>query len=194
MNHDPRINHLKSRGNLKVSSKTITNVNDVKAITTKFYGPIWFSLFCMIMGQYPVKVNWTNQSHLQIVNSFKSMLIGLKHTLPCRFCRESFSTFQQELDLNRFLDSRVNVLLWLYLMKDKVNVKLIQQEADYLLKINTQLNRGEISSTQYKKQRKICFVTKPTPKFEEILKYYSQYSAECSKTIKKCVSKTDLNF
>ena len=183
-----RLDQLSTQGHFNVSQETLDKFNNIHAMSTKHYGPMWYSLFLSIAGQYPVRVDLTNKEHQQIVDAFKCMLTGLQFTLPCKFCRASFTQFLTELPIDKFTDTRVNMMMWLYLMKDKVNTKLIQQEEEYLQKILQRLGRGEITRTEYKQQRDLCFKTKPTPPFEEVLEYYSQFSATCSKDIKKCVS------
>lgn len=189
---DTRIGYLKTRKFLDIHPTTLKQVNSIGAITTKFYGPIWFSLFIMIIGQYPVEMDWNNQEHVQVATTFYHTLTGLQYTLPCKFCRKSFSDFMKELNIKEFMDSRISMMLWLYLMKDKVNMKLLNQEREYLETLSTSYKKGKISKAQYLREKKLCFNTVPSPPFEEILKYYIKYRATCSAKIKKCVGKDDV--
>jgi Erv1 / Alr family len=183
-----RLDQLTDKGHFNVSQDTLDKFNNIHAMSTKHYGPMWYSLFLSIAGQYPVTVDRSNPDHLLIVDAFKSMLTGLQFTLPCQFCRSSFTQFLIELPIDNFIGSRVDLMMWLYLMKDKVNTKLVQQEEEFIQKLLQRLGRGEITRLEYKKQRDICFKTKPTPPFEQVLQYYSQFSATCSPDVKKCVS------
>lgn len=191
---DTRIAYLSSIGYLDIPKDLIEDTNNIHAIATKFYGPIWFSLFIMIMGQYPIKVDWNNESQVLITKYFYSLLTGLGYTLPCKYCRESFKEFMKELDIKEFMKTRIRMILWLYLMKDKVNQKLLKQEEEYSRKIKTMYKQGKISKQKYIEEQKICFKTKSSPPFKDILKYYGQYSATCSKKIQKCVKKEDNIF
>lgn len=128
-----RITYLQSTGYLNVPTKTEKKINDIYAITTKNYGPYWFTLFTMILGQYPVTVDWNNPEHKEITQHFYYLLSGLRYTLPCKFCRASFAKFFKELPIDKFTNSRIDLALWLYLMKDKVNNKLIGQEKNTLV-------------------------------------------------------------
>lgn len=186
---DARTSYLKSTGKLNVSQTTLDHTNSIHAITTKFYGPIWFSLFVMIIGQYPVKMDWKDEEHITIARYFYYTLTGLQYTLPCVFCRASFKDFLLELDINKFTNSRVEMMLWLYLMKDKVNMKLVKQEKEHLLDLEESLRKGYISRKQYIHEKELCFSTVPSPSFEQILNYYGQYTASCSNKIQKCVGK-----
>lgn len=192
---DTRIAYLNSLGYLKIPRNLIEETNTINAMATKFYGPIWFSLFLMIMGRYPVKMDWEDEEQVMLSKHFYNLLTGLQYTLPCKFCRESFKGFMKELDIKQFMDTRIRMTLWLYLMKDKVNEKLIGQESEYKERIQGMYKRGEISKQEFLREKKMCFKTTPTPPFKDILKYYGKYRATCSKKIQKCVGKgQDLNF
>jgi hypothetical protein len=116
------------------------------------------------------------------------MLTGLQYTLPCQFCRASFKQFLVDLPIERYTNSRLNMMLWLYLVKDKVNNKLISQEKDYLDSLLQQLASGKITRHEYLKTKNGCFKTSITPPFEHVLQFYNKFSATCSKDIQKCVS------
>ena len=173
---------------LHIQQNTLSQFHDIHAIATKNYGPYWFTFFSMITGQYPVTVDPTNSEHTLVVESFVNLLTGLQYTLPCQFCRASFKQFLIELPIKGFTNSRLNIMLWLYLIKDKVNTKLIAQEKEYLDSLLQQLAMSQITRQEYLNSSSKCFKTSPTLPFEDILQYYNQFSATCSKEIKKCVS------
>ena len=189
-----RIAYLQSTGYLAVSSSTQSKVNDIYAIATKNYGPYWFTLFTMILGQYPVKVDWNNQEHKTIVKHFYYLLSGLRYTLPCKYCRASFTEYFEDLPIKKFLNSRIDMALWLYLMKDKVNTKLVGQENEYIKGLEKEYTKGKITRKQFLDQKQDCFHTTPSPPFAAILEYYSQFSATCSKKVQKCIPKDSLVF
>jgi hypothetical protein len=191
---DSRTSYLQSAGYLDVSKSVKDKIDDMYAITTKNYGPYWFTLFTMILGQYPVKVDWDNTEHKNITKHFYYLLSGLRYTLPCQYCRASFTEYFEELPIKKFMNSRIDLALWLYLMKDKVNTKLIGQENDFSKSIEKDYINGIITKNDFLKQKQQCFHTTPSPPFESILEYYSQFSAMCSKKIQKCVSKDTLIF
>jgi hypothetical protein len=181
------MSHLPSHF-LHINQHTLSQFNDIHAIATKNYGPYWFTFFSMITGQYPVTVDPHNPEHTLVVESFVNLLTGLQYTLPCQFCRASFKQFLIELPINRFTNSRLNMMLWLYLIKDKVNTKLIAQEKEYQDSLLQQLAKSQITRQEYLKSTQSCFKTSPTSPFEDVLQYYNKLSATCSKEIKKCIS------
>lgn len=189
-----RIAYLQSADYLHVPVDIRDSINEMYAVSTKHYGPYWFTLFTMILGTYPVKVDFSNEEHKNLVHHFVTLLSGLRYTLPCKFCRESFANFYKELPIEQFTSSRIRLALWLYLIKDKVNTKLLGQEREYLLKVEQDYIEGNISKKDLLEHKKKCFKTVPSPPFREVLEYYAQFSAKCSKKIQKCVSKDTLVF
>ena len=164
------------------------NFNSTSGMATKQWGPkLWDSLFIMILGTYPPKIIFKNKKHLKIKNTFKYTLLGLKYTLPCAFCRESFKKFIKQIPIQNYLDSRINLMYWLYQIKDLVNKKLIKQEKEYIIKINNDMKSGKISKSEYDISKKKCFKTIPSPPFIEVLQKYENYRAQCNKILKKCV-------
>ena len=56
------------------------------------------------------------------------MLLSLGYTMPCIYCRESFKKFCKELPIESSLSGRIELMRWLYDLRNKVNEKLIAQE------------------------------------------------------------------
>lgn len=56
---------------------------------------------------------------------------NLKYTLPCKFCRESYSIFFKHLKIDSYLDSRYGVVFWLYVVHNLVNLKLGKETASF---------------------------------------------------------------
>lgn len=165
-------------------------------MSTKFWGPnAWNFLFTCILGRYPYKIDEFNGEHLQIKQEFKYLFTNtLSSILPCVFCRDSYKDFIKQLPIDTFLDGRVNLFYWLYLLKDLVNKKLIKQEEkcfkDDKRKLKKKLKNGEINKKTFKKkveklERKI-FKTVPTPPFKKVLDNYEQYRAKCHAKSKSC--------
>lgn len=146
--------------------------NDIKAFKTKDFGPCyWYVLFTMILGAYPNKIDPNNKEHKKIQKYFKYTFYGLRYTLPCSICRESYYKFYKQNDISEYMSSKVKLCYWLYLLKDKVNKKLLAQE-------------NEIE----KNGVKLPFKTQPSPSFEEIIKcYYNKRANSCNNEIKKCI-------
>lgn len=83
------------------------------------------------------------------INYYK--MVG--QTLPCKYCRESFTQFFKELPIKNYLSCQRDMAYWMYLMHNKVNDKL----------------------------RKQGLLNKPNPSFESVYNKYEQFRADCSK-------------
>ena len=106
-----------------------TKYSSNTGMKTKMWGPhAWNFLFVSILGAYPVKIDSKDPEHIKIRKHFKGLMTSLPVILPCIFCRKSFKEFLKELPIEPYLRSRITLFYWLYLMKDKVNKKLITQE------------------------------------------------------------------
>lgn len=162
--------------------------NSPKGMKTKIFGPaLWDSLFIMTLGSYPAKLIPENSGHKKIKKAFVNTFYNLKYTLPCSFCRISYEFFYKKLPIEHFTDSRLKMMYWLYLMKDKVNKKLINQELDYLNDLYKKYKSNKLSKLEYFNASKICFRTIPSPPFIDVLKKYEINRAICNKKLKKCV-------
>jgi len=152
--------------------------------TREFGPPLWKTLFIMATN-YPVTIDKKNKEHISLKKQYKSFYTSLKHMLPCRFCRESYTIFLKDLPIDGFLDSRKNMVLWVYKIKDKVNKKLINQE-NLLL----DLEIGKLKNptkTQIEALCKKTLYTVPSPPFKEVLAHYMSFKAKsCSKITKTC--------
>jgi len=137
--------------------------SDIKAFKSKEFGTkYWYVLFTMILGAYPNKLDNKNKEHLKIRKAFKSMMFNLRYTLPCSICRKSYIIFYRENKIENYLESKVKLAYWLYLLKDKVNRKLMKQSGVKLK--NT------------------------SPPFIKVIKdYYLQKANTCSKELKSCI-------
>lgn len=164
-------------------------------MNTKVWGPhLWNFLFISIAGRYPIKIDKNNQEHKMIKNYFKSLFTSLQYIMPCIYCRESYKKFFKELPIKEYLDGRIQMMYYAYLLKDKVNNKLQKQERLNYKKTKKELKelyrqKGITKDEYYKKLqhcKKTTFYVKPTPPFKDVLDKYEQYRAKCSKKTKSC--------
>jgi len=96
------------------------------------WGPhFWKTLFYAAMN-YPVKIDPKNKCHVSLSKNYKNFYASLQYVLPCVYCLESYRRFWIELPIDNHLGSRVDLLKWVYGLKDKVNKKLIFQEKQCL--------------------------------------------------------------
>ena len=141
----------------------------------------------MILGSYPSNLNLNNKEHIKIKCAFIKSLCNLQYTLPCSYCRESYKQFYKELPIESYTNSKIDMLYWLYLLKDKVNKKLIKQELDFYTELHHKYIYKKITKEEYIKSAKVCFKTIPSPPFEKVLKDLVDYKGNCSKKMKKCI-------
>lgn len=176
-----------------------SNYHNLSGMSTKHFGPqAWGFLFTSILGRYPIKVDKYNKEHQEIAKAYYNMLTNLTITLPCIYCRISFTQFLKELPIKPYLKGRIELFYWLYLMKDKVNKKLINQEKElYKSKIkklkilykNKKINKEKYNQKRNKLKQKI-FKTIPTPPFNTVLNQYEKLRATCTKKLKTCKIKS----
>ena len=151
-------------------------------MNTKDWGPcLWKSMF-IIAANYPLEIDKSNKEHLQLKNHYKSFYISFQYMLPCKYCRESYKSFLKDLPIDKFLNSRKCLMYWLYLIKDKVNTKLIHYQNILI----SQIMESNITSREKTKLIKGVFRTTPSPPFEEICNFYEQFRAKCSTKTKSC--------
>jgi hypothetical protein len=164
-------------------------------LATKKWGPSgWYFLFSCIMGAYPSQLNVSNKEHLKIKKHFKNMFENLCYIMPCIFCRQSFKQFYYELPIDNFMSSRIELMKWLYLIKDKVNKKLIKQEKLCFnrekRKLKKQYKSKKITKLEYEKLldkiKKENIHTQKSPPFIDILLQYESIRATCSPKSKTC--------
>jgi hypothetical protein len=162
-------------------------------MSTKYWGSrLWDSLFVSILGRYPIRIK--TKDDIEIREAFKSMLINLSIILPCVFCRDSFAIFLKELPIQPYLIGRIELIFWLYKIKDKVNKKLIYQEnicyKDQKKKLKAMFYTKQITEKEYYKKVKHfknnIFVTIISPPFQEVLDKYEAQRAQCDPKVKKC--------
>lgn len=149
-------------------------------MSTKFWGPgAWRFLFSCIMGGYPYILDKRKQEHKRIQKEFLALFRSLRYTLGCHFCRESYTRFLKELPIIDFMGSRVELMYWLYLVRDRVNNKLIHQEKEEYKKRVSGLKNP--SKEKLKNLKNEILITKKSPSFLEVLNFYESFRGKCNK-------------
>jgi hypothetical protein len=168
--------------------------HNINGCATKIWGPhAWNFLFTSIMGTFPPKVETNEQ--LLVAKYFKRLFHSLGFTMPCVYCRNSYKEFYEQLPIENYLDSREQMMYWLYLMKDKVNKKLLKQEKQCLndekIRLKVLYKNKEISKEDYYKSiaefKQKTFNTIATPPFIQVLEQYEKCRAVCSPKNLSCV-------
>lgn len=130
----------------------------------KLWGPgTWQSMFYMAANYTP------NKAAL-----YKKYFEILGDMLPCKYCRDSYAQYIQEIPIQRFLDSDRSMIMWVYLIKDKVNKKLMAQEqAAAMQEVRQRCSRRSLCQQhEIDAILKKHIYTQPSPPFEEIYEKY----------------------
>lgn len=91
---------------------------------TKVWGPSgWLFLHCITFG-YPYYIDSSNPDHAYKKQQYKLFFESLANVFPCKYCRESYKEFINDVKIDRFLNTREDLCKWLYLIHNKVNHKL----------------------------------------------------------------------
>lgn len=163
-------------------------------LSTKHWGPSgWNFLFACVMGTYPIKITKSKKDK-EIKKHFQQLFENMSYIMPCIFCRESYKLFYKELPIKPFLTGRIELMFWLYLIRDKVNQKLIKQEQkcynDEKKKLKKEYKKDLITKQEYylkiKDFKNETFITLPSPPFKDILDKYESIRANCYTKAKKC--------
>lgn len=179
-----------------------TLYHNTSGMSTKHFGPqTWDFLFISILGRYPVKIDKNNKKHIKIAHTYHDLLTSLNIVLPCIYCRKSYTHFLKELPIKPYLKGRITLFYWLYLIKDKVNKKLILQENKLYThkknKLKILYKKQKITKQKYKqklqKLKSKIFQTIDTPPFEIILNKYEKLRANCTTKLKTCKIKNTKN-
>lgn len=147
-------------------------IESSNGMNTKIWGgKLWDFLFMSILASYPTKFDKYDKQHLKIRKHFKRMIYSLQYTLPCSYCRKSFKKFIKKHDITNYFKSRLDLVYWLYLLKDLVNKKLIKQEYEKYLELSMNITDKQ----ELEKIKKQVFYTVPSPPFVDVLLHYEQY-------------------
>ena len=145
-------------------------------LRTKHWGPHFWKTMYYTALNYPVKIT-KSDCHQKIKKHTIAFYAAMQYTLPCVFCLESYRRFYKELDIEQYSGSRIDMLEWVYLMKDMVNKKLIAQEKTTLdaaiskikqMHADKKITRSYMNSA-IKAAEKRILVTKSSPSFSEFL-------------------------
>ena len=142
-------------------------------MNTRDWGPPALKTMFMIAFNYPVTIDKKNRLHISKMNANKTFFTNFGNVLPCKYCRCSYRKFLKELPIKNYLHSRKALTYWVYLIKDKINKKLIKQEKDNV-----------------KKGYPVTFFTKKSPPFKKVCELYEKSRAKCSQKTKSCSKPT----
>lgn len=156
-------------------------------MNTKYWGPGGWTFLHTITYNYPVKIDAANSEHQSLKKYTKQLFENLRHTLPCKYCRESFKKFLREHPIDSSLGSRRALTCWLYDVHNRVNDKLRRQEEECasakLEALEAEVGKGTKSVAAAKKEfqeyvRK-TMITGPDPTLEQVNAKYEAQRAKC---------------
>jgi len=119
-------------------------------LITKIWGPpFWETLHCISAG-YPLEPDDIDKKN------YKDFYISVGNILPCKYCRESYKEFIKEKDTELTectFESRENIMLWVYKLHERVNLKLGMA---YGVEFEEVKNRLESFRAKCMKGKKTC--------------------------------------
>jgi hypothetical protein len=125
-------NNLIIKSYEKVHKDILDKLPENIAMITKVWGPpTWFFLHSMAMS-YPKKINENNPEHRKRRNAMFQFLSNLGDILPCPICGVSYNTYIKDpyLSIWNHLNSRANLIEFIYKIHNKVNKKLGVPQCD----------------------------------------------------------------
>jgi len=97
---------------------------------TSKWGPSAWEYLHTLTFNYPEKPTDENKKY------YYELFDNLKYTLPCKYCRESFSIFFKYININSYLNDRMGITYWLYIIHNIVNYKLNKKKVDFIDVVN----------------------------------------------------------
>lgn len=129
----------------------------------KVWGSMYWSSLFMHASRYP------NNPTKQKKEQTKQLLIDFGNDLPCSLCRISFTELMYRFPIESYLTCKRKFIIYLYLIRDSVNRKLIIQERKELQRYLEQLS-GDLSEKDRQFFKDRILYTKPSPPLKIILK------------------------
>ena len=133
---------------------------------------------------------------------YYELFYNLQFTLPCKFCRETYTIFFKYIDIKQYLDDRMGITYWLYTVHNIVNMKLNKKLVKFIDVVNYYENiRANQNNIECNKKLCICdnviccclkicncqkctnnidFVNKTKSKYGYITKKFIEELIECS--------------
>ena len=78
----------------------------------------FFRLALVTYDKFSLSFRPTNSDKINYLLFFSTV----KNILPCKYCRESFEVFTQEIKLINYLDNRDKLSKWLYMVHNLVMI------------------------------------------------------------------------
>lgn len=155
---------------------------------SKRFSHLWEFLFDAAHGYYLNNSDTPEEKQ----KYYKRWFHDIGWLLPCRFCKESYRVFFEEDPIEKYMEQENGLVYYVYLLKNKVNRKLINQEIPALKKafFETAEETDDVEEEAFwrafrDKAYKICY-TKKAPPFADVLAEVCSHQAKCTPDLKTC--------
>jgi hypothetical protein len=138
---------------------------------TSKWGPSAWEYLHTLTFNYPEKPTDDNKKY------YYELFDNLKYTLPCKYCRESFSIFFKYININDYLNDRMGITYWLFTIHNIVNYKLNKKKVDFIDVVDFYEKRR--ANQTDKKCKKLCICN-------EIVCCCKKLQKKCNCTRNKC--------
>jgi len=122
-------------------------------MNTKFWGAPGWKFLHTIAFNYPYKIDHKNNDHIKLKARYQELFSNFQYTLPCKYCRESYTYFLKVLPMEEHMGNRKKFTYWFYSIHNEVNKKLLEQETDKFIdhrnKLYLERANGTIGYSQY---------------------------------------------
>lgn len=138
----------------------------------KIWGPKFWNQMFTFAAKYP-KTNPSSNQKEQAYKYYKNL------NLPCIQCKQSYNLFWNQLPIEDYLSSRKLLIEWVFIIKDKVNRKLMMQEknneAVYTKKCLAEDPNRVDFCVEYGKTKQTFHTTQSPPLSVVLSRYYDIY-------------------
>lgn len=157
-------------------------------MNSSVWGPDMHRALFFIAAGYDLNETPKHIKDQQYANFFQT--VG--DVLPCRYCRDSYRGFFEQLNISRYMQMpSCGLIKFYYDLRTLINRKLWTQEDKALKNAFEELQRTmpidhpDFWARFREKAQKICY-TKPPPPFENVVADLYKHRAGCSAHMKAC--------
>jgi hypothetical protein len=166
---------------------------------TSKWGPSAWNYLHTLTFNYPENPSNENKKY------YYELFNNLQFTLPCKYCRESYSIFFKYIKINDYLNDRMGITYWLYTIHNIINLKLNKQKVKFIDVVEFyEKTRANQNFTKCNKKlcicnnvicccEKLCNCEKCNKNFDFVIKTKLKYKNITKNYIKKLIECTELH-
>jgi len=147
---------------------------------TSKWGPSAWNFLHTLTFNYPENPTDDNKKY------YYELFENLKFTLPCKYCRESYSIFFKYININSYLNDRMGITYWLFTIHNIVNYKLNKKKVDFIDIVNYYEKMRANKINKSCKKQKLCICN-------EIICCCIKLNCTCNKSNCEC-NKSNYNY